>query len=215
MRLVFNVLLLVLLLLLVGLVGLAVLLGWSVGWGWVLTRLSPFTLFEASLLVLLGTAVIGFVEWRILSFRLPGSPWEDNDEDEDEDEDYPIQETRFLEGFPGKTGETVFRYEMANDLLLYFRDNPRIRGQLGEKQLEELVIRLADILVAVWKNRRFQGRRVSVTVDVMKKQMEKMGQRPYDEDILQTAVTCANLRLSHDEELMDIVLEKRWDEVWL
>lgn len=216
MKLVLSMLLVVLVLLLVGLVGLAILLGWSVGLGWVLIQLLPFTLFEASLLIMAGTAVIGFVEWRILSIRAPDSPWADEDEDDDtDDDDYPIREVRFLEDAPGKTGETVFRYQMANDLFLYFRDNPRIRGQLGEKQLEELVIRLTDILVVIWKSKKFHGQRVSVTTEAMRKQMEKMGQRPYDEDILQSAVSCANLRLSYDEELTDIVIAKRWDEVWL
>lgn len=52
-----------------------------------------------------------------------------------------------------------------------------------------------------------------VTVEQLRKQLEAMGQQPYDTDLLETAVATTNMRLSYDEDLADVVRDKTWDSI--
>ncbi len=87
---------------------------------------------------------------------------------------------------------------------------------MGETQVKELAVRLTDVVTAVFKARprKPRSQRVTITVAQLKKQMDKMELRPYDNDILKTTAHAVNERLSYDDELADIVRQKTWHDVY-
>ncbi len=69
-----------------------------------------------------------------------------------------------------------------------------------------------DIVVDLLKARTSKAQRVKITRTQFKQHMDKIGQRPYDDDILAAAASSVNQSLSFDERLADIVRDKRWNE---
>lgn len=213
MRFFLTTLLTILVFVLIGTLAAALLVFWSAGLSWLLIKVLPFTLFEGAVLILLATLFVLYIAGRILA-DLPrtssdGLPLEPLSFAEDE-----IPEDRFWQNEADKTNEAWFRYAIANELYADV-DDMELDMTLGKAQQKELAIRLTDIVVALLKVRKYRkgAQRVAITLPQMKEQMEKMGQRPYDDDILETAVATVNIRLSYDDELVGIVVNKTWDEI--
>ncbi|MCB9420813.1 MAG: hypothetical protein H6667_13480 [Ardenticatenaceae bacterium] len=199
----------ILLVLLFIVVGTAVVLGWSIGIGWLLTRFLPFAWFEASLLVMLASMAIGALGVRmLLSVPPPASDFGQNELFEP-----AISSERFYPSDGEVTSEAWFRFEMANDIYWDLTDTPSVEHSMAETELKELAIRLADVVVDLLKSRTSRSSRINVTKNQLVRQMEKMNLRPYDDDILQVAAGSASLRLSWDEAMADIVHEKSWDKI--
>lgn len=195
---------------LLAVVGIVLLIGWSIGLGWLLARLLPaFTLFEASLLIMLATIAVAYVGSRAMAMPLSGTEVEEEAEDLEES---PIPAERFYRDQGGKTGEAVLRYRLANSIYLDLEDEPDVTRMMRHDQLEELAIRLTDIAVGMLKRRGKQSGRLGLTVAAMAKEMNKKGQKPYDTDIMQVAVDSINEQLFFDLDLIGIVRAKRWNE---
>lgn len=217
MRTLLSFLLLVLIIFLVGVLCLMVIIGWSVGVGWLLTEITAFTLFEATLLVMIASIVVGYGAIKILtanvsdithSSSVPSLPYPPEDEPE------PIPPQRFYRTEAQKTNEAWFRYEMANSIYWDFGQDDDISSSMNETELKELAIRLSEIVVGTLKSQKPKaGRRVRVTMAQMKREMDKMGQRPYDDDIMLTAVSGINEMFDYDDDLVAIVQEQTWDEM--
>jgi hypothetical protein len=210
MRFIFSLVLLLLIIILIGVIAVAVLLAVALGLGWIMTLFLPFSWFETTLLALLATTVVSYVASRILLSNVsqPEVSMPDNDL---AGVDSVIPESRFYTNESDKTNEAWFRYEIANHIYDELSEID-LDTVLGKPQQKELAIRLTDIFVILLKERpqRKRSRQVTLTVAQVKTQMAKMGQQPYDDDILETAVGVLNLRLSYDEDLLDIVLDKSW-----
>ncbi len=213
MQFVFGMLLLALVVILLGIVVVALLLAVALGLGWVMVQFLPFSLFESTLLALIATAFVVNLAVRFLR-SLTAGPDLSSPEDMAFVTDEGIPTGRFFNDDEDKTYEAWFRYEIANHIYEDL-DRMELDTVLGKPQQKELAIRLTDIAVDLLRNRtqHKQSRRVAVTVAQMKAQMGKMGQQPYDDDILETAVGAINTRLAYDEDLVDIVLDKSWDEI--
>lgn len=210
MRVLGSFLIPVLLFLLMATVGIVLVLGWSIGLGWLLTRLLPvFTLFEASLLVLVASIGVTYIGSR-LTTPMPISEVEE--EFEDEVVESPIPAGRFYKSEAEKTGEALLRYRLANSIYLDLEEEPRASGMMSESQLEELAIRLTDIAVAILKRKSKPAGRIAVTIPALVREMEKRGQRPYDDDILKVAVASINEQLFFDLDLLEVVRENGWDK---
>ena len=213
MRFLLGTLFTILIFLLIGTLAISLLVFWSAGLSWLLIKLLPLTLFEGALLILLATIFVLYVAVKLLS-DIPrpdsnGLPPTISLSDDD-----AIPDDRFWQSADEKTNEAWFRYAIANELYEDISDM-ELDLTLGKAQQKELAIRLTDIVVAVLKVRNYRknARRVAITLPQLKEQMEKLGQRPYDDDILETAVSTVNIRLSYDEELVDIVINKTWNEI--
>lgn len=200
----------ILLVLLFIVVGTAVVLGWSIGIGWLLTLILPFTWFEASLLAMLASAAIGALGVRML-MSVPSSLGPAPDVAELEE--MPIASERFYPAKGSVTSEAWFRYEMANDIYWELTDTDTVINSIGESEMKELAIRLADVVVELLKNRTGRSLHINVTRNQLRQQMKKMELRPYDDDILEAAAAAASLRLSFDEMMADVVREKSWAEI--
>ncbi len=214
----------VVLLVIVGiLAAIAVVIGWSYGIGWIAGQFLPFTPFEATLLGMLASIFVFFLGSRILSALLSegeqttetnhGSvpPLFMSDLPEDD-----IPTSRFVQSEEDETDESWFRYQIANDIYDDLLAELDLDATMGETQVKELAVRLTDVVTAVCKARpkKPRSQRVTITAAQLKKQMDKMGLRPYDNDILKTTANAVNERLSYDDELADIVRQKTWNDIY-
>lgn len=189
-------------------VGTAVVLGWSIGIGWLLTLFLPFSWFEAAMLALVALAAIGALGIKIISTIPPEPTVSPNDFVIEP----PIPTERFYSDADDVTTEAWFRFEMANEIHWEFTDVPSIEQSMSETELKELAIRVTDVVVEKLKNRNSQAQKIKLTKNQLVQQMKKMGLRPYDDDILEAAVSAVNDRIMFDEMMADIVRQKEWDE---
>jgi len=195
-------------------VSFALVMGIALGVGWVLTRFLPFSLFEATLVGMI-TALVTWIIWRNILGPAPDLGYRKAEEEEEEAEaDYDeIPLSRFCKTDADKTWENLFRYEIANTVYEDFLDSPGRIAHMNERQLQELSIRLTDAAIAALKVKSPRTKRLRVTKGMLKHEMIKMGQQPYDDDILDTAVSAINDELiSSQEELIEVIRDKLWDE---
>jgi hypothetical protein len=135
------------------------------------------------------------------------------DEEETEPDLNEIPLSRFCRTDADRTWENLFRYEIANTVYAGFLDSPGRIGQMNERQLQELSIRLTDTAIAALKVKSPRTKRLRMTKGMLKHEMTKMGQQPYDDDILDTAVSAINDELiASQEELKEVIRGKSWDE---
>ena len=206
-----------LLVLLIVVVSLTLILGIAIGIGWVLTLFFPFSLFEGSLLGILASIIVGSFWMRFIT-SFPALGLGDYDEDdfdlEDFEEEYDqIPPSRFYRTRADQTWETWIRYQIANDIYMAFQDSPHPVAPIGRRQLQELAIRLADITVSLLKTKSTRVNKLEITPPALKKQMGKIGQRPYDDDILSLAATAINEDLIyHYSDIMRIIRGKLWNQ---
>ncbi|MBM4466712.1 MAG: hypothetical protein FJ014_14370 [Chloroflexi bacterium] len=194
-------------------VSFALVMGIALGVGWVLTRFLPFSLFEATLVGMI-TALVTWIIWRNILGPAPDLGYRKAEEEEEAEADYDeIPLSRFCKTDADKTWENLFRYEIANTVYEDFLDSPGRIAHMNERQLQELSIRLTDAAIAALKVKSPRTKRLRVTKGMLKHEMIKMGQQPYDDDILDTAVSAINDELiSSQEELIEVIRDKLWDE---
>jgi len=190
-------------------VSFALIFGVALGVGWILTRFLPLSLFEATLLGMIA-ALVTWNFWRnVLSPIETSGP----DEEELESDLYEIPPSRFYKTDADKTWQNWFRYVLANTVYEDFLDSPGRIGQMNDRQLQELSIRLTDAAIGALKVKSPRTRRWEVSQGALKNEMIKIGQQPYDDDILDTAVGAINDELSYlQDELREVIRGKLWDE---
>jgi hypothetical protein len=187
----------------------ALVIGLSLGLGWLLTLFLPFSLFEATLLGMVAAGVTGVV-WRNIFRAAPPFDYEEEGEDEAEVEEIP--QTRFWKTSTDQTWENWLRYVMANSIYQGFFDSPD-EPALDEEQLQDIAIRLADAALGSLRARSPRTKRLKVNKAMLKQQMSKMGQQPYTDDILNTAVASVNMELVYlDEALKEVMRRRLWNQ---
>jgi hypothetical protein len=203
-----NILIVILVIVLI-VISFALVFGVALGLGWVLTRFLSFSLFEATLLSMIA-ALVTWAIWRNVLSLVQDSGF---DEEETEPDLNEIPLSRFCRTDADRTWENLFRYEIANTVYAGFLDSPGRIGQMNERQLQELSIRLTDTAIAALKVKSPRTKRLRMTKGMLKHEMTKMGQQPYDDDILDTAVSAINDELiASQEELKEVIRGKSWDE---
>ena len=214
MKNILSLIVTVLFFVLLGVILIAVVIAWALGLGWLLSLIVPFSWFEAALLSLIASFLVGYMALRIL-LSTPPFPAAN---DYAPSSTYVIDETIPLERFAANEAEISdeiwFRFEMSNHIYGNLLDMDR-ELPMGAAQQKELAIRLTDIAIAVLKGRKpsRRNRQVRITVAQMQKELNAIGQQPYDTDILETAVATVNTRLSSDEDMADVVLNDTWDSL--
>jgi hypothetical protein len=209
MRAFLPTILMVILIIVLIVISFALVFGIALGLGWVLTRFLPFSLFEATLLSMIA-ALVTWTIWRNILSSVQDSGFEEEETEPDLNE---IPLSRFCKTDADRTWENLFRYEIANTVYEDFLDSPGRTGQMNERQLQELSIRLTDAAIAALKTKSPRTKRLRVSTGMLKHEMTKMGQQPYDDDILDTAVSAINDELiASQEELREVIRRKSWDE---
>ena len=190
----------------------AIAFGVALGVGWVLARFLPFSLFEATLLGMIA-AIITWNAWRNILGSVGDFGSYDADEEEPKLEDPDeIPPSRFYKTDADRTWENWFRYILANTTYEDFLDSGWT-AHMNDRQLQELSIRLTDAAVAALKAKSSRTKRLRVSKGMLKNEMTKMGQQPYDDDILDIAINAINDELGTlQEELRDVIRGKLWNE---
>ncbi|MBL7182941.1 MAG: hypothetical protein ISS50_00660 [Anaerolineae bacterium] len=202
---------LLILIIIVIVISFALVLGVALGMGWILTLFLPFSLFEATLLGMIATIVICTVWYNILRSVEPFGFDEEYEEPELEDSD-EIPPSRFYKTDADRTWENWFRYILANVTYEDFLDLGWT-ARMNDRQLQELSIRLTDVAIAALKGKSSRTKRLRVSKGMLKNEMTKMGQQPYDDDILDIAINAINDELGTlQEELRDVIRGKLWNE---
>jgi hypothetical protein len=183
---------------------LIIILGWSVLIGWILTLILPFELFEGTLLAMAASALGAYV----LSHPPGDSSAPDWDDFPDFPDEIPIK--KFIASESEKTWENWSRYEIANTVLDEFNDSLKT-GTMTDAQLEALAIRMADAAVAVLKRKAPRSTMITVTVNQLRHQLQKMGLKPDDDDILNAAARGINRALL-DSPIEIAVRQKSWSQ---
>ncbi len=201
-------------------ISLAVVLGISIGIGWILTLIFPFTLFQGSVLGMFAAIIVVTIWYNLLASVPVFTPNEygseeegyEGEEGEYEEEYDEIPTTRFYKEKTDQTWEAWFRYQIANGIYMDFQDSPRPVARMGQKQIQELAIRLADMAVTMCKRKPPHTKTFKITMSSLKQEMTRIGQRPYDDDILKLAVEAINDELGYDD-VQDVIRTKRWEEL--
>lgn len=192
----------------------------GIGLGRILLWVTPsFTVFEATLLA----TIFGFIAFALLRMLarlfLPAelmlderqSTWDPGEEKPSGDYQ-SIPQDRFYKSKAERTWERWFTAEVANDLYAEFQDAPKTAGNLNQSQLQELSIRLAEAGVNIIKRKTGRARRLSTNLNDLRRELNRMGQRPYDDDILRLALSAINMNLNYFEEpLREVIHEQEWD----
>jgi hypothetical protein len=218
MKAILQLILLVLAIILLILLAACLVLLWGLAVGGLVIRLPwfAFTLFEATVLALLASLPIFYLAGNILyaMFKVPltNLPNDIDIEDYEPWLEYEIPQTRFMSN--GRhTGESTVRYELANNINIAFQAAPNQKGHMNKQQLRELSVRLAELAVPLLKKKPRNAKRITISLSALKQQIQKVGQQPYDDDILRLAVMTINELLDEDEEVADIVRYKMWQEI--
>jgi hypothetical protein len=194
-------------------IGLALVIGVALVVGWILTLFLPFSLFEATLLSMLAI-IVGRTIWSAISSSVEPRRFDYDEDDEEADLEEPdeIPSSRFYRTDADRTWENWFRYILANATYEDFLDLGGF-AQMNDRQLQELSIRLTDAAISGLKIKSPRTKRLRVSKGMLKHEMTKMGQQPYDDDILDAAIDAINDELgSLQRELREVIRGKLWNE---
>lgn len=193
---------------------LALLLALGMGVGWVLTRIAPFTLFEGTLLGLIGLFGSTVLLARVMRTIAATRPRGDDFMDEEDVEEYDsIPASRFAKATAEQTWENWCRYTLANEIYRGFQDDVQGVQNMNDLQVQELCVRLGDVALAILKTKPATTNRLQITAAQLRQQLVKMGQKPYEDDILNTAeASLADYLASNEDNLLVIMRRKRWAE---
>jgi hypothetical protein len=198
----------IILIVVIAVVSLAVVIGLSLGIGWVLTLFLPFSLFEGSLLGLLAGSVILFI-WRNILFSIPPFPLREVEEEFEPEE---LPRSLFWETEADKTWERWFNYVFASAIYENLLASPRWGAVMDEEELQDISVELAEAAVAGLKTKSPRIKRLSMNKGGLKQEMIRLGQ-PVDDNILNVAVAAVNGELVyHDKSLRKVMQEGSWDE---
>ncbi len=185
--------------------------------GWLLRLVFPLTLFESAILATALAALAFYTVTGLLKAFLPTdiSSFKDFSKDDQEDfaqVDYKsIATNRFYKNESERTWEAWLRREIANDVYLRFQEDRDIVRNMNEGQQQELAIRLAEVGVSLLKRKTSRSHDLNVNLNMLKREMTRMGQRAYDDDILVEAVEAINLNTDYyDEFLTTVIHEQSW-----
>jgi hypothetical protein len=201
-------------------VGFFVVAGVALGMGWVLRLLLPFTLFEAALLgllfsvtgiYLLATLFRTFGVEENLSFpvmnnRLRPIPAEQKAYK-------ALPSTRFYATPGERTWDAWLRREIANDIYMEFQDAPYTTSSMNDTQVQALAIRLADIALGVLKQKTQRAKHLKFNLATLKREMQRQGQRAYDDDILRLALNGINVNIEfYEDDLLELIRTQAWQQ---
>lgn len=191
----------------------------SLGAAWLLRLFLSLSLFESALLGFIFAAGAIYLLLTVGSAIGPPAPaWRPRSNaaypiEEDEGREYKqIAPARFYDSPAERTWQAFLSYEIANDIYMDLQDAPSVTSPMNDSQVQELSIRLAQIGMAILKRKTPRARDLSVNLSALKREMQRMGQRPYDDDILRVAVDGINANVDYyADELYEIIRTQGWN----
>jgi len=203
---------------------------------WVMARvlmlIFPFSIFEAMLLSTFFSSFAAYVLAKfsgiteeineevdrarqlnnhIRTVRLPSSELDTRSFDRD---DYKyIPDERFYKSASDRTWENWLLKEIANDVYAEFQHKSNVLPNLNDAQTRELAIRLTEFSVEILKRKTARARKLTITKNQLMREVEKNGQRAYDDAIVKLAVSAHNMNMGYYyDTLIDVVHDKKWTQ---
>lgn len=211
------VLLLTLILLLIFIAGFTFTGGVALLFGGLLRLFLPFTLFEATLLSTLFAAVTVYWFGRVLLAIAPSDLWKQPVPEQieiDEERNYQtIAKSRFYQQAEERTWEAWLRAEIANDIYVEFQDAPDAVTHLNDTQAQEQAIRLADTAINILKRRTSRARQLAVTLTDFQRELQRIGQRAYNDEVLHLVLAATNMNLHYYANILkNVIYNRSWSE---
>lgn len=180
----------------------------------------PLTLFESLLLGAVLSAstlyvVLGLIRFffPVDSLRLPNMSGEE-EENGDGKEYKRIATSRFYKSAETRTWEAWLREEIANDIYVEFQDEPRTVSNMNETQVQELAIRLSELALTILKRKTARARDLTMNVGMLKRELQRLGQRAYEDKILQLAVNAININVDFfADDIHEVIRTQGWQEL--
>ncbi|MBI2504196.1 MAG: hypothetical protein HYW07_13305 [Candidatus Latescibacteria bacterium] len=200
---------------------LALVIGLSLGIGWVLTLFLPVSLFEGALLGMIAAAITGRLWYSLWRSSVPFPKVaeevvgeEEGEEWEMEDEIDEVPESQFWRTSEERTWENWFRYTLANAIYEELLESPHWIENLEEEEQQALVIRLADAALEGLKAQAFAVKRMRVSRGMMRQEMTRRGDQTYPDGLLNLAVRAVNMEAEYlEEDLQEVARGRLWDEL--
>lgn len=201
---------------------LALVIGVSLGIGWVLTLFLPVSLFEGALLGMFAAAITGRLWSNLWRSSVPFQKVAEKKEEEEEEwkegeweeEIDEVPESQFWHTSEERTWENWFRYTLANAIYEELLEAPHWIEALEEGQQHALVIRLADAALEGLKAQAYTGKRLRVSRGMLRQEMTKRGDQTYPDGLLNLAVRGINMESEHlEEDLREVARGRLWDEL--
>jgi len=196
----------------------------GLGLGYIVNWFTPsFSYFEATLLATIF-AFITFAILRILArLFLPAEllpreargAWNGDGEEEERTGEYKsIPQARFYQSATERTWAAWLTAEVANDVYAELQGAPHAAANLNQPQSQELAIRLAEAGMNIIKRKTGRARRLSINLNDLRRELNRMGQRPYEDDILRLALSAINMNLNFFEEPIRAVIRAQgWEQL--
>ncbi len=210
------VFLVALIILLIFLAGFIFVGGVALLFGGLIQSILPFSLFEATILSTLFAAVTVYWFGRVFTTIAPPQLWKQPVSEQlenDEERDYQtIAKSRFYQQAEERTWEAWLRAELANDIYVEFQDASDT-VHLNDSQAQEQAIRLADAAINILKRRTNRARRLAVTLADFRREMQLIGQRAYNDEMLQLVLSATNMNLHYYANILkNVIYNRRWNE---
>lgn len=199
---------------------LALVIGVSLGIGWVLTLFLPVSLFEGALLGMIAAAITGrlwYSLWRSSTrfqkaeIKEEEEEWKEGEWEEEIDE---MPESQFWRTREERTWENWFRYTLANAIYEELLEAPHWLEALEEGQQHALAIRLADAALEGLKAQAYTGKRLKVSRGMLRQKMARRGDQTYPDGLLNLAVRAINMESEYlEEDLREVARGRLWDEL--
>lgn len=194
----------------------------GLGLGWLLNGIIPtFSYFEATLLSTIFALISFYILRAVARLFVPAELMQkggvdrwDAQENERPDEYQTIPTDRFYKSAKERTWENWLQAEVANDIYAEFQDAPSTVANLNHAQLQELSIRLAQAGVNIIKRKTGRARHLSSNLSDLRRELNSMGQRAYDDDILRMALSAINMNLNFFEDpLREVIRSQQWEHL--
>lgn len=201
-------------------IGFAVIGGVVYLMGWLIRLLLPLSLFESLVVSSLLTSMTVLVTRAVLNFFLPADSPSLSNFRSDSQPDWveptvaEIPTTRFYKSADERTWEMWLNREIANDIYADFQLDPEPIRTLNDSQRQELAIRLASLSVSILKRKNSGSKNLEINANAIRREMERIGQKVYEADILAVAVDAVNTNVDYyEDELSSIIRERSWNQI--
>jgi hypothetical protein len=184
----------------------ALVIGVSLGIGWILTLVLPFSLFEGTIVGVIA-AIATLTIWRSLFEVLSVDEFAEEADDEE-----AISKSRFWEHREKRTWENWLRYVLANAVYAELIDSLDWAEDTGERAVQELSIHLANVAVEGLKGKSPHTKRVRVSQGMLKHELVKQGGQAYPDEMLKAATKAVNQELMYwEDKVRKVVREQLWE----
>lgn len=178
----------------------------AIGFGQLLTRFLPLTLFEGAALSLVAGGIGGVITYRLLKSRPP----EEEDEWAEAGVPDPIPTARFVAKGQDLTNMGVIEYLLANAIYMDLWAEPGLSGKRSDGEWRELAIQMAHAAAAILILKPAHTRQVRIAAEAFRRQLADQGVSA-EEEVFAAALRAVQETVKlHNDDLVEVIQERAW-----